>query len=185
MGPIIPKGFTRWIRHGKNENQHQNGIIMGNVVLERQSQISGKVVIGGLGVLFTLVVGMVLAWTTGIMDTLGYESRTINGNGLTNTQSGYSWGFNTFYFVKGQDFFAEYETLIHKGSLVIHLYKVGTAPSGDTPYHRMISQSERGTIKFPIHESGLYRISFSGSVLGGARNDWGYDLSYQIRWGIR
>ncbi|MCB0384875.1 MAG: hypothetical protein KDD43_05735 [Bdellovibrionales bacterium] len=158
---------------------------MENIVLEKQNQISGKVVVGGFGVLFMVVVGIVLALATGIMETLGYESRNINGNGLTNTQSGYSWGLNTFYFAKGQDFFAEYETVIHKGSLVIHLYEIGTAPSGDTPYHKVVSQSGRGTIKFPIQESGLYHISFSGSVLGEKQGDWSYDLSYQIRWGIR
>ncbi|WP_447961997.1 hypothetical protein [Nitrospira sp. Ecomares 2.1] len=158
---------------------------MENVALEKQNQISGKVVVGGFGMLFVLVVGMVLALATGIMETLGYESRNIKGNGITNTQSGYSWGLNTFYFTKGQEFFAEYETVIHKGSLTIHLYKIGTAPSGDTPYHKMVSQSGRGTVTFPIQESGLYRISFSGSVLGGTQNEWGYDLSYQIHWGIR
>ncbi|GJL59072.1 MAG: hypothetical protein NPIRA03_19290 [Nitrospirales bacterium] len=158
---------------------------MENVVLEKQNQISGKVVVGGFGVLFMLVVGMVLALATGIMETLGYESRNINGNGLTNTQSGYSWGLNTFYFVKGQDFFAEYETVILKGSLVVHLYKIGTMPSSETPYHRKISQSGKGTVKFPIQESGLYRMSFSGSVLGAQQDSDGYDLSYHIRWGIR
>lgn len=158
---------------------------MGNVLLEKQNQISGKVLVGGFGVLCMLVVGMLLALTTGLIETLGYESRSINGTGLTNTRSGYSWGLTTFYFEKGQEFFAEYETVIHKGSLVIHLYKIGTVPSGDTPYHTMVSQSGKGTIKFPIQESGLYRMSFSGSVLGAKQHSGGYDMSYQIRWGIR
>jgi hypothetical protein len=58
-------------------------------------------------------------------------------------------------------------------------------PSSDTPYHRLISESEKGTVTFPIQESGLYRISFDGTVLGAERNGSGYDLSYHIRWGIR
>ena len=159
---------------------------MGSVVVEeRRIAISGKVMVGGLGVLLTLVSGMVLAFATGLVETLGYESRTISGTGLTNTRSGYSLGLKTLYFEKGQDFFAEYETVIEKGSLVVHLYKIGSMPSSDTPYHRMISKSGKGTVEFPIQERGLYRISFSGTVLDAHRNTGGYDLSYHIRWGIR
>ena len=159
---------------------------MGSVVVEeRRFAISGKVMVGGVGVLLTLVSGMVLAFATGLVETLGYESRNISGTGLTSTRSGYSLGLKTLYFEKGQDFFAEYETVIEKGSLVVHLYKIGSMPSNDTPYHRMISESGKGTMKFPIQESGLYRISFSGTVLGGQRESVGYDLSYHIRWGVR
>lgn len=159
---------------------------MGTVVVKSgRTEISGKVVVGGLGVFVVLVIGVVLAFSTGVVETLGYESRDIRGNGLTSTRAGYSWGLKTFYFTKGQDFFAEYETAIQKGSLVIHLYKIGSMPSSETPYHRLISQSGKGTVTFPIQENGLYRISFRGTVLGQQRNAGGYDLSYHIRWGIR
>ena len=159
---------------------------MGTVVTERgQTAISGKVVVGGLGVFALLMTGAILAFATGVVETLGYESRHISGNGLTSTRSGSSWGLKTFYFAKGQDFFAEYEASIQKGSLVVHLYKIGSMPSSETPYHRMISETGKGTVKLPIQESGLYRISFDGTVLGTQRNAGGYDLSYHIRWGIR
>jgi len=159
---------------------------MGTVVVESgRRKISGKIVVGGLGVIVVLVTGVILAFATGVIETLGYESRDLGGNGLTSIRSGSSWGLKTFYFAKGQDFFAEYETVIHKGSLVVHLYKIGSMPSSETPYHRMISQSGKGTVKFPIQESGLYRISFDGTLLGTQRNAGGYDLSYHIRWGIR
>ena len=159
---------------------------MGTIVVERgRTEISGKVVVGGLGIFLVLVTGVILAFATGVVETLGYESRDISGNGLTSTRAGYSWGPKNFYFAKGQDFFAEYKTAIHKGSLVVHLYKIGSMPSSETPYHRMISQNGKGTVKFRIQESGLYRLSFDGTVLGTQRNAGGYDLSYHIRWGIR
>ena len=159
---------------------------MGNVVVEGgRISISGKVVAGGLGVLLVLVAAGMLSLATGLVETLGYESRNISGTGFTSTRSGYSLGLKTLYFAKGQNFFAEYETVIEKGSLVVHLYKIGSMPSSDTPYHRMISESGKGRVNFPIQESGLYRISFSGTVLGAQRNTSGYDLSYHIRWGIR
>jgi len=150
-----------------------------------RTKISGKIVVGGLGTFLVLVTIMVLAFATGMLETLGYESRGITSNGFTSSRSGYSWGLKTFYFAKGQDFFAEYETEIQKGSLVVHLYKIGSMPSSETPYHRMISESGKGTVKFPIQATGLYRISFDGTVLGTQRNAGGYDLSYHIRWGIR
>lgn len=159
---------------------------MQTVSIERgRTKVSGKVVVGGLGIFLMLVIGMVLAFATGLVETLGYESRTISGNGLTNSRSGYSWGLKTSYLGKGRKFFAEYETDIQQGSLVVHLYKIGSMPSSETPYHQRISQSGKGTVVFPIQESGLYRISFSGTVLGGQGNPGGYDLSYHIRWGIR
>lgn len=156
------------------------------ISIERgRTKISAKAAAGGLGIFLILVTGMVLAFATGLVETLGYESRTISGNGLMSSRSGYSLGLKTYYFGKGRKFFAEYETDIQQGSLVVHLYKIGSMPSGETPYHQRISQSEKGTVVFPIQESGLYRISFRGTVLGGQRNPGGYDLSYHIHWGIR
>ncbi len=159
---------------------------MGNVVIAGgRTEISGKVVFGGLSVALVVVVGMALAFAIGTMETLGYESRGISGNGLTSTKSGYSLGIKTFYFAKGQEYFAEYDSVIQKGSLVVHLHKLGSMPTNDTPYYRKISQSGKGTVRFPIQESGWYRMSFSGSVLGSKHGAGSYDLSYEIRWGIR
>ncbi len=150
-----------------------------------RTEISGNVLVGGLGTVLILVAGLMVAFATGVVETLGYESRNISGNGLTSMRSGYSLGLNTFYSDKGRKFFAEYETVIQQGSLIVHLYKVGSLPSSDTPHHKIILQSEKGTVKFPILKSGLYRISFSGSVLEAQPNDGIYDLSYDIRWGIQ
>lgn len=148
-------------------------------------EIFGKVVVGGLGTLLIIVAGLMVAFATGFLETLGYESRHVSGNGLTSTRSGYSLGLNTFYSDKGRKFFAEYEVVIQQGSLGIILYKVGSLSSSDTPLHEIISQSAKGTVKFPIQENGLYRISFRGSILGTQKNGDGYDMSYDIRWGIR
>lgn len=150
-----------------------------------QTESSGKVLVGGLGTLLMVVAGLMVGFATGILETLGYESRHVSGNGFTSTRSGYSLGFNTFYSDKGRKFFAEYETAIQQGFLVVHLYKVGSLPSRDTPLHEIIFRSGKGTVKFPIQESGLYRISVSGSILGAQPNGVDYDLSYDIRWGIR
>lgn len=159
---------------------------MKSIVVEKwRTEFSGNIVVGGLGTVLILVAGLMVAFATGVVETLGYESSHVSGNGLTSTRAGYSLGLNTFYSDKGRKFFAEYETVIQQGSLVVHLYKVGSLPAGDTPYHEKISQSGKGTVKFPIQENGLYRISFSGSVLGASRNGDSYDLSYDIRWGIR
>jgi hypothetical protein len=159
---------------------------MGSFVIEKgQTGIPGKVVVGGLGTLFMVVAGLMMGFATGALETLGYESRHVSGNGFTSTQSGYFVGLNTFYADKGRKFFAEYETAIQQGSLVVHLYKVGSLPSNDPPHHKILSESGKGTVKFPIQESGLYRISYSGSVLGEQRIGDNYDLAYSIRWGIQ
>ncbi len=159
---------------------------MGSVVVsDGRAEISGKVVVGGLGALLVLVVGMAVVFSVGIVETLGYESRGLGGNGLASTKSGYSFGLKTFYFTKGQNFFAEYDSAIRKGSLNVHLYKLGSMPTNDTPYYRKISESGNGTINFPIQESGLYRVNFNGSVLSSKHGAGSYDLSYEIRWGIR
>jgi hypothetical protein len=155
------------------------------VVAGGRTEVSGNGVVVGLGALVLLVVGMVFSFATGAVETLGYESRGIGGNGLTSTKSGYSLGLKTFYFAKHQKFFAEYDSVIQRGSLIVHLYKLGSLPTSDTPYYRKISQSGKGTITFPIQQSGWYRMSFSGSVLGAEPSAGSYDLSYQIRWGIR
>jgi len=155
------------------------------VVAGGRTEVSGNGVVVGLGALVLLVVGMVFSFATGAVETLGYESRGIGGNGLTSTKSGYSLGLKTFYFAKHQKFFAEYDSVIQRGSLIVHLYKLGSLPTSDTPYYRKISQSGKGTITFPIQQSGWYRMSFSGSVLGAEPSAGSYDLSYQILWGIR
>lgn len=99
---------------------------MRTIVVEKgRTEFSGKVVVGGLGVSLVLVAGMVLAFATGMVETLGYESRNISGNGFTSTRLDHSFGLKTFFFAKGQNFFAEYETVIQKGSLIVHLYKIG------------------------------------------------------------
>lgn len=107
------------------------------------------------------------------------------GNGLTSMKSGYSLGINTFYFFKGQEFFADYEADIRKGALIVHLYKFGSTPTSDSPYFHKINQSGKGTVQISIRESGLYRMNVSGSVLGAKSGTGRYDLSYQMRWGIR
>ena len=159
---------------------------MGNVgIADGRTEISGKAVVGGLGVLLVVVIGMALAFAVGVVETLGYESRVVSGNGLTSTKSGYSLGLKTFYFTKGQEYYVMYDSVIQKGALIVHLYKMGSMPTSDTPYHRKISESGKGTVRFPIQESGWYGMSFSGSVLGAKHGAGRYDLSYQIRWGIR
>jgi hypothetical protein len=156
-------------------------------VLEKEGRyvLSGKVVGGGLGVSVVFVTGMMVAFATGMVETLGYESRDIRGNGLTSTRVGHTLGLQTFYFVKGQEFFAEYETAIQQGSLYVFMHKYWTLPSTDSPYHRSITQSGKGTVTFLIQESGLYHIGFKGNMLGAQGYGKTYDLSYHIRWGIR
>ena len=159
---------------------------MGSIVVNGgRTQIAGKSVVGGLGVLGALVVGVAMAYSVGLLETLGYESRSLNGNGLTSTKSGYSFGLQTWYFTKGQRFFAEYDGDIRSGALIVHLYKFGSMPTADTPYYRTIDHNGTGTVTFPIQESGLYRITFSGSVLGAQPGIGQYDLTYQMRWGVR
>lgn len=159
---------------------------MRTIVTEKgRIEFSGKTAVGGLGVSLVLVAGMVLAFATGMVETLGYESRDISGTGLTSTRMGHSLGLKTFYFVKGQEFFAEYETDIQKGSLTVFLHKYWTLPNTKSPYHQSITHSGKGTVTFPIQESGLYSIGFRGKMLGAKGYGKSYDLSYQIRWGIR
>ena len=150
-----------------------------------RTQLSAKTVIGGLGVLVVFVVGGVMAFAVGLVETLGYESQGISGTGLMSTKSGYSLGLNTCYFTKGKHFFAEYDGDIRNGALIVHLYKIGSMPTSDTPYYRVISQSGKGTVTFLIQESGLYRINFNGSVLGAQPGTGQYDLSYRMCWGVR
>jgi hypothetical protein len=139
----------------------------------------------GFGVLAVLMAGVMMAFATGQVQTLGYESRSLSGDGFTSLKAGHSLGIKTFFFFKNQDFFADYDADIRKGALSIHLVKFGRLPSGNSPYFRKIGESGKGTVTFPIQESGLYHIGFRGSVLGASSRTGSYDLSYQIRWGIR
>ncbi len=156
-----------------------------SMAVEGKTEISRVATVGGLGVTLVLVVGMMLLVVTGVVETLGYESRNINGNGLSSTNTGSSFGLKYFYFSKGQKFFAEYDAVIQKGSLFVHLTKLGSMPTGDSPYSQKIFKSGKGTVTFPIQENGLYKMSVSGSVLGADSRGRGYDISYSIRWGVR
>ena len=159
---------------------------MGRMVLGGgRTEVSGNGVVVGLAILAIVVGGLGVGFGTGMVETLGYESRSLMGNGLTSMKSGYSLGINTFYFFKGQEFFADYEADIREGALIVHLYKFGSMPTSDSPYFHKINQSGKGTVLISIRESGLYRMNFSGSVLGAKSGTGRYDLSYQMRWGIR
>ncbi len=139
----------------------------------------------GFGVLAVLVVGVMMAFATGQVQTLGYESRSLSGDGFTSMKAGHSLGVKTFYFFKNQEFFADYDADIRKGALTVHLVQFGRLPSGHSPYYQKIGESGKGTVRFLVQESGLYHIGFRGSVIGGQSRTGSYDLSYQIRWGIR
>jgi hypothetical protein len=115
---------------GIEKDQPLKGAMRTIVAEKGRIEFSGKIVVGGLGVSLVLVAGMVLAFATGMVETLGYESRDISGTGLTSTRMGHSFGLKTFYFIKGQEFFAEYETDIQKGSLTVHsMHKYWTLPT--------------------------------------------------------
>jgi hypothetical protein len=161
------------------------GIVGRTVLVGGAIKLPPKYAAVGFGVLAVFMVGVMMAFATGQVQTLGYESRSLSGDGLTSMKAGHSLGLKTFYFFKNQEFFADYDTDIRKGALTIHLVQFGRLPSGNSPYHQKIRQSEKGTVRFRIQESGLYHIGFRGSVLGGQSRTGSYDLSYQIRWGIR
>jgi hypothetical protein len=139
------------------------------------------------GMLVAAVVALILvAYPAGLIETLGYESKHKRyGGGFTSDESGFSLGLNYFYFMAGQEFFAEYEADIDAGAFVIRVMK-GWGEIGNKPHFRhRVTADKKGRVRFPIRESGLYAIDFDGSVLGASRSGKGYDVTYSVRWGVR
>lgn len=143
-------------------------------------RLGGSVVLILLGA-FVLLGG---AFQTGALETLGYENRRLTYDGFaTGSNNGSSFGLKYFYFFPGQQLFAEYDVDVARGAFEI----VVNEPFGgadEAGYHQhVVASDERGEAVFTIEQGGLYAISFDGSVLHGVGK--GYDVSFDVRWGLR
>ena len=151
----------------------------------------GEIKLGRWGGPVLLLVAAVIVCLAGALyggavETLGVETKRRTFTGFASgTSAGTSFGLKYFYFLEGQQFFADYEVEVHSGVIkIVVLQPFGAGPN--PPHHRHeVSESGAGEAVFTIGKSGLYSIDFDGTVVGGDPNTRGYDVSYRVRWGVR
>ena len=132
-----------------------------------------------------LLLGVPIGYQAGMLETLGYESKSIKGGGFTSTQSGSSLGLKTMYFFKGQTVFVDYEAEVKAGSLWIKFYGLTSMLDADTWLRHKVESTKKGTATFVVEESGWYRLDWEGTVLGESPAGSGYDIDYTLTWGVR
>ena len=128
---------------------------------------------------------VLLGYAAGLLETFGYESRTVRGGGFSHSSQGLSLGTKTMYLRKGQAFFVNYDVQVNTGSFRIALLKVWAPGEAKTRFSHQLQETSSGELAFPITESGWYDAAFDGSVLGHSSPGSGYDVSYSVRWGVR
>ena len=139
----------------------------------------------GIIVVPLLLLLVPIAYQTGVIQTLGYESKGLKGSGFTSTSSGYTLGLKTMYFTKGQEVVADYDVDITAGSLVIRMYQYTGIMDPDTHFRHQVKSDEKGQARFLINESGFYKLVVEGSVLGNSPPGAGYQIDYTATWGVR
>jgi len=181
---------TEW--KPKRKNQESEECIETGVLLVDRDENTIKVgqrINGPTWLLFILVplllLGVPLGYQTGMLETLGYESKTVKGGGFTSTQSGMSLGLTTMYFFKGQTVFVDYEAEVKAGSLWIRFYSLRSMLDADAWLRHKVESTEKGTAIFAVKESGWYRLDWEGTVLGKSPPGSGYDIDYTLTWGVR
>lgn len=132
-----------------------------------------------------LCTAVALGYSTGLLETLGYESRTLDGRGFGRSASGLSVGVKTVYLRAGSAFFVDYDAHVDTGALVVGLFKCWAPGEDKTRFYHHIKETSSGQLVVPIHESGWYSAVFDGSVLGNSPPGSGYHVSYTVRWGMR
>ena len=128
---------------------------------------------------------MVLGYATGLLETLGYESQTLDGRGLGRSGSGLSLGVKTVYLRAGSAFFVDYDAHVDAGALYVALLKCWAPGEDKTLFHHHVKETSSGQFVVPITQSGWYSAIIDGSVLGNSPPGSGYHLSYTVRWGVR
>ncbi len=181
---------TEWIP--KRINQESEESIEAGVLLADEDEHTIKVgqrINGPTWLLFILVPLLLLAvplgYQAGMLETLGYESKSIKGGGFTSTKSGISLGVKTMYFFKGQTVFVDYEAEVKAGSLWIKFFNLTSILDAGAWLRHKVESTERGTAIFVVEESGWYRLAWDGTVLGKSPAGSGYDIDYTLTWGVR
>ena len=131
------------------------------------------------------VLCVVAAFLLGLIQTIGYENRTVTFSGVASgTKSGGGFGMKYMLFFQGQTFFTEYKTEVREGALRVGIIKLGGSSDSRPHFAESITESGSGEVAYRIPETGVYSIYFDGTVLGD--NPTGrYDVSYSVRWGVR
>ncbi len=171
----------------ESEESIETGVLLTDT--DENTIKAGQRINGPTWLLFILVpfllLGVPLGYQTGMLETLGYESRTIQGGGFTSTRSGISLGLTTMYFFKGQTVFVDYEAEVKAGSLWIKFYNLTSMLDADAWLRHKVESTEKGTAIFAVEESGWYRLDWDGTVLGKSPAGSGYDIDYTLNWGVR
>ncbi len=142
------------------------------------------------GPVLLLVAGVLVclagAFYGGAVETLGVETQRRTFTGFaSSTSAGTSFGVKYFYFLEGQQFFADYEVEVESGAFKIVVLQT-FGQGRNAPHHRhVVTEDGAGEAVFTIEKSGLYSIDFDGTVVGGDPDTRGYDVSYRVRWGVR
>lgn len=147
--------------------------------------LSGKQTGAVAGFALAALLIVVAGYFSGLIQTLGYESRTVAYHGLaSSSKAGGGFGLKRMVFFKGQTFFATYDVEVREGSFRIGILDT-FGPIGNKPHFvESLTANTNGEVTYQIPKTGIYSIYFEGSVLGGNKGD-GYDVSYSVRWGAR
>jgi len=184
--------YTGWeptYLHPETGKRIETGILTPDSTTDNTTLAAGQRVHGSTGLLLLvipiLLIGIIVGYQTGMLETLGYESKSIQGGGFTSTASGYSLGLKTMYFRQGQTVFAEYEATVAAGALGIRMYNYDTMLGADSYFRHRIESTGPGEVEFVVKESGWHHLVFEGSVLGQNPSETGYQVDYTITWGMR
>src|SRR6185295_14021818 len=144
------------------------------------SQVQGETAISRRSIIAFVAIAclaVVLGYATGLLETLGYESKTIDGRGFGRSASGLSLGVKTVYLRAGSAFLVDYDAHVDTGALYVALLKCWAPGEDKTLFHHHVKETSSGQLVVPINQSGWYTAIFDGSVLGNSPPGTGYDLS--------
>ena len=146
---------------------------------------SGKLTLEAAAAIICGAFFLVGAQQAGFIETLGYEQRSKTYQRMIGSSDGFGLGLKTYYLREGQVAFVDYTADVRTGGLRIGLIKSPGISRSDPHFTHKVGHSASGQVTFSVPASGLYRFYFDGTVLGGDPTTSGYDLSYQVRWGVR
>lgn len=153
--------------------------------MSSQFSVKHRKAVVAIAMIVPILLAVALGYQTGVLQTLGYESKVKTSGGLSSSDSGLSLGCKSLYLSAGTVFFARYDVEVKVGSLNIQLIK-SWGQIGKKPHFRhRVEETSQGELTFHITESGWYKANFDGSVLGRSPPGSGYDVDYTVRWGIR
>jgi hypothetical protein len=143
-----------------------------------------SIVVGIAGLVVTLPLVAAL-YMTGLVNTLGVAAASESyGGGFTSDTAEFSLGLSRFYFLEGQEVYFDYDVTVDNGAMRFGLMHIGALANGLHDY-KDVYRSGTGTVSFRVRESGFYRTYFNGWPGARKKKKRGYEVSYNVTWGVR